>query len=212
MQIEIINEFIQNQLILRTKEKVTAVEAARWLDEAGILKDSNQRPGKNLRDLLREGLIIGQKQFSNNRWVINRVDVSTKKDKTGVKKGKNPPWERDELILALDLYFRHDPLHISDSHPEVVKLSKILNSLPIHQDRPDAIRFRNPNGVYMKLCNSYALMRVIMVQGYKEGENWKNRFGSEFADNPNHLREIAQGIIEGTFSVNSKVPINEDEE
>ncbi|MGI8551272.1 MAG: HNH endonuclease, partial [Dehalococcoidia bacterium] len=68
---------------------------------------------------------------------------------------KNPPWERDELILALELYFRHNPNHISQKqkHPEVVALSRVLNGLPIHADRSDAPTFRNPTGVYMKLAN-----------------------------------------------------------
>jgi 5-methylcytosine-specific restriction protein A len=66
---------------------------------------------------------------------------------------RNPPWQRDELILALDLYFRHPPNSISKTHPEVLALSELLNALPIHPHRPDAARFRNPAGVYRKLCN-----------------------------------------------------------
>jgi hypothetical protein len=66
---------------------------------------------------------------------------------------RNPPWQRDELILALDLYFRFPPSGISQDHPEVVRLSEILNALPIHAGRDGAATFRNPNGVYMKLCN-----------------------------------------------------------
>ena len=45
---------------------------------------------------------------------------------------RNPPWQRDELILALDLYFRHRPDTISKKHPEVAALSELLNKLPIH--------------------------------------------------------------------------------
>jgi 5-methylcytosine-specific restriction protein A len=66
---------------------------------------------------------------------------------------RNLPWQRDELILALDLYFRHRPDTISQKHPEVAALSELLNALPIHPDRPDRVRFRNLNGTYMKLCN-----------------------------------------------------------
>ncbi len=44
---------------------------------------------------------------------------------------KNPTWTRDELILALDLYFRVGLPRWSASNPEVIKLSKILNELPI---------------------------------------------------------------------------------
>ena len=63
---------------------------------------------------------------------------------------RNPPWQRDELILALDLYFRHRPDTIGKKHPEVAALSELLNKLPIHPDRPDTAKFRNVNGTYMK--------------------------------------------------------------
>jgi 5-methylcytosine-specific restriction protein A len=36
---------------------------------------------------------------------------------------RNPPWQRDELILALELYFRHRPDTIRKEHPEVEALS-----------------------------------------------------------------------------------------
>ncbi|NLN94686.1 MAG: hypothetical protein GX128_00720 [Bacteroidales bacterium] len=36
---------------------ITAVDAAAILDRKGILKDSESRPGKPLRDILRRGLI-----------------------------------------------------------------------------------------------------------------------------------------------------------
>ena len=68
---------------------------------------------------------------------------------------RNPPWSREELILALDLYLRrkNDPNPPSTRHVDVVELSKILNRLPLHGDRPDAARFRNPNSVNKKLGN-----------------------------------------------------------
>ena len=44
----------------------------------------------------------------------------------------NPKWTRDELILALELYMRVNPLHTSETNPEIVALSDTLNSLPIH--------------------------------------------------------------------------------
>jgi 5-methylcytosine-specific restriction enzyme A len=66
---------------------------------------------------------------------------------------KNPNWTIDELILSLDLYLRVNPIHTNENHPEIVKLSELLNSLPIHPRKTKRENFRNPNGVYMKLCN-----------------------------------------------------------
>jgi 5-methylcytosine-specific restriction protein A len=45
---------------------------------------------------------------------------------------RNPTWTEDELILALDLYFRAGRKWLPSDNPDVIHLSNILNSLPIH--------------------------------------------------------------------------------
>ena len=110
---------------------------------------------------------------------------------------RNPPWQRDELILALDLYFRHNPSHISSSHPEVIELSHTLNSLPIHRDKPDGVRFRNPNGVYMKMCNYLRLDPSYQGKGLERGGKLEEEIWLEFADDRELLRKVAQGIVDG---------------
>jgi hypothetical protein len=72
MDIDVINDHIQQQLRIRGMSEVTAVEAARWLEDAGLLKDSASRPGKPIRVLLRAARITGQRQEANSRWFINR--------------------------------------------------------------------------------------------------------------------------------------------
>jgi hypothetical protein len=67
-----ISRFLQNRLREKGLSEVTANDAAKWLDEAGLLKDSPTRPGKPLRDLLRAKQIIGQRQESNHRWFIDK--------------------------------------------------------------------------------------------------------------------------------------------
>jgi len=62
MDVEAINQFLQTELRRRQRDSVPAVEAARWLDGAGLLRDSEQRRGRPLRDLLRAGQITGQRQ------------------------------------------------------------------------------------------------------------------------------------------------------
>lgn len=71
-----INAFLQEELRRRRVAEVAAVEAARWLDEAAVLKDSGSRPGLPLRNLLRAGRIEGGVQrppMSHGRWFIERV-------------------------------------------------------------------------------------------------------------------------------------------
>jgi hypothetical protein len=67
-----IGAFIQRTLRSRHLASVTAVAAAGWLDDADMLRDSPERPGKPLRDLLRARKIVGQRQESNRRWYIDR--------------------------------------------------------------------------------------------------------------------------------------------
>src|SRR3954447_5145162 len=70
------------------------------------------------------------------------------------REARNPPWTRDELILALDLYVRHRPSIPGDRHPDVIELSDTLGRLAAAEGRAGAGgRFRNPNGVGMKLGN-----------------------------------------------------------
>jgi diadenosine tetraphosphate (Ap4A) HIT family hydrolase len=68
-----ISEFIQERLAAENLEEVTAVMAADWLDQVGLLADSPDRPGRNLRALLRGGQIHGAVQRppkKNGRWFI----------------------------------------------------------------------------------------------------------------------------------------------
>jgi hypothetical protein len=71
---DVISTFLQRRLKNLECDSTTAVEAAQWLDLAGILTDSQDRPGRPLRVLLREGRIKGQRQEPNGRWHIHRIE------------------------------------------------------------------------------------------------------------------------------------------
>ena len=74
--IDKINTFLQKELIKRRQPEVPAVEAAGWLDRAGLLNDSPTRPGLPLRNLLRSKKILGQVQIPNRkhgRWFIRKL-------------------------------------------------------------------------------------------------------------------------------------------
>jgi 5-methylcytosine-specific restriction enzyme A len=112
----------------------------------------------------------------------------------------NPKWQRDELILALDLYFRCKPSHINSANEDVLKLSQILNALPIHQERPDVEKFRNSNGVYMKLCNFLRLDPNYHGVGLQRGGKLEEQIWNEFAYNQTYLHQVAGSII---YSLNA---------
>jgi len=124
---------------------------------------------------------------------------------------RNPAWQRDELILALDLYFRHMPIHISKNHEEVKKLSDILNSISQHVEKPDEVRFRNPNGVYMKLCNFLKFDPSYSGKGLSQGGKMDEEIWHEFSGDRENLRKIAENIING-INVTERTEIPEDDE
>ena len=76
-----INLHLQQRLELDWREEVRAVEAARWLDKAGLLTD--RKGGLPLRNLLRAGRIAGQEQRPNRKngaWFIRRLAASRDPD------------------------------------------------------------------------------------------------------------------------------------
>jgi 5-methylcytosine-specific restriction enzyme A len=68
---------------------------------------------------------------------------------------RNPNWQRDESLLALDLYLQDGML--SNHHPKVIQLSTLLKRLWSSSSVPRSGSFRNPEGIAMKLANFASL-------------------------------------------------------
>lgn len=113
-----------------------------------------------------------------------------------VMKVRNPTWTREEIVLALDLYFRLEPNAITAKHPEIIRLSEILRGLAIHTQPPDARRFRNPNGVSMKLRNFLQYDPGYPGKGLSRGGKAEAEAWKEFERDRDRLRVIANSIRE----------------
>ena len=124
---------------------------------------------------------------------------------------RNPIWARDELILALDLYFRYNPGRISRNHPKVIELSQVLNGLEIHSQRADDPTFRNPNGVYMKMCNFRRVDPSFEGSGLSRGGGLEEQVWEEFASDRERLRRIAAAIKQSIGELSRLQPIGEEE-
>jgi 5-methylcytosine-specific restriction enzyme A len=124
--------------------------------------------------------------------------------------GRNPRWERDELILALDLYFQVRRRVPDDGEPEVIALSELLNALPIHADRPDQVRFRNPNGVVLKLANFRSLDQP--GHGMSRGGKGDRDVWAAFSSDPAGLHRMAEAIRNGFASPAAQPAADDDEE
>ena len=66
---------------------------------------------------------------------------------------RNPPWSRDELIVALEFYLRHSPSIPDKSSTAIAELSNFLNQLGKELHGETSATYRNPNGVYLKMMN-----------------------------------------------------------
>ena len=66
---------------------------------------------------------------------------------------RNPSWTRDELIVTLQFYLAHTPTIPGKNSEEILELSQFLNQLQFKLGGAVHEKFRNPNGVYMKLMN-----------------------------------------------------------
>lgn len=114
---------------------------------------------------------------------------------------RNPPWSRDELILALDLYMRHRPSFPDDKHPEVIALSQLLNELAT--TATGNASFRNPNGVAMKLMNFRRLDPDQQGRGLPGGGKREEDVWAVFSTDLARLRSTAAAIAAAVSNPNS---------
>jgi 5-methylcytosine-specific restriction protein A len=130
---------------------------------------------------------------------------------------KNPKWHRDEIILALDLYFRTEPGHIHARNPEIIELSEILNKLPIHEIRTDVVKFRNPNGVGLKLSNFLSIDPNYSGKGMESYSKLDYEVFMEFVNEKERLSKLAEQIKKTVLDENLnfklyKIENEEDDE
>lgn len=105
---------------------------------------------------------------------------------------RNPKWIRDEVILALDLYFQLEPGQIHSKNPLIIELSELLNELPLHSEKEE--RFRNANGVALKLSNFLALDDSYSGKGMSSTSKLDKEVFDEFKDHKDLLRRLANAI------------------
>lgn len=124
---------------------------------------------------------------------------------------RNPKWHRDEIILALDLYFDPNRGSIDSRNQKVIELSEMINKLPIFSDKPDEEKFRNPNGVSLKLSNFLAIDPGHNGKGMESYSKLDEEVFKEFVNDRERLRKVAQHIKEVVQSNDLLQKINEVE-
>lgn len=79
-------------------------------------------------------------------------------------------------------------------NPEIIKLSEMINQLPFDGDKPDEEKFRNPNGVGLKLCNFLALDPSYPGKGMGRHSELDAEVFNEFYSHREELRKVASEI------------------
>ena len=103
-----------------------------------------------------------------------------------------PNWTEDEVILALDLYFRKKSWDANSV--EVIELSEILNRLGIHDSGNKNAKFRNPSGVSLKLSNFAHLDPEYDGDGMKGGSKIDRKIWNKYSRDRGALSEMASKI------------------
>jgi hypothetical protein len=126
-------------------------------------------------------------------------------------------WTREEVILAMDLYvrigaFAGGPIPGNRS-AEIVGLSNLLHKLSAYPPELQGDKYRNPDGVYLKLMN----LRAVQTEGAHGMNAYSQRDAAvwrEYVDDLPRLHTEAEAIQarmqDGTVAPAQTGPVMED--
>src|SRR5690606_10151498 len=92
------------------------------------------------------------------------------------------------------LYFKLEPGQIHARNPAIIELSEMLNALPFSKAKTDAERYRNPNGVGLKLSNFLAIDPNYSGKGMQSYSKLDEQVFNEFVNDRSMLRKLATNI------------------
>jgi len=99
---------------------------------------------------------------------------------------RNASWNAEELIIALDLYFRAPPTKSSQNDPRIVEAARLLRRLSGHQ--------RTAASVYMKMRNFLRFDASSKSKGLARGARLEWAIWKGFHDDRALLRRTAKKI------------------
>ena len=109
---------------------------------------------------------------------------------------KNPKWTRDEIILTLAFYHKYYPFIPEKSSNEIRDLSRLLRKLS--ETKNDSInpKYRNENGVYMKLMNFHHLNPNHFGKGLHAASKLDSEIFMEFENKLENLNYLSEKLKE----------------
>lgn len=107
-------------------------------------------------------------------------------------------------MLAFDLYLRVGL--VNDVHSEVIALSELLRTLPLHSPETRSKTFRNPSGVARKLADIGTRDPLFPERKQTSGSRLDREIWVRFADDRTKGKETAAIIREAASMVISRAP------
>ncbi len=107
---------------------------------------------------------------------------------------RNPPWNKDELILALDLYFSLSYGQMDGKHPKVKILSNLLTLMNENEGFT-----RSVNSVSLKLANFKRIDPEFAGFGMVGGGNLEEEIWDKYYNNKKELRKDAITVKESVL-------------
>jgi len=107
---------------------------------------------------------------------------------------RNPPWSRDELIVALEFYLRHNPSIPGKGSTEISELSDLLNQMGQKMRGETSGTYRNPNGVYLKMMNLRRFDPDYSGRGMQRGNKDEETVWNLYAASPAKLNNVVASI------------------
>lgn len=157
-------------------------------------------------------------EFSGGKATVQRKLESLGFTVVDTSRKRNPDWTRDELILALEAYLKHRPRVPDNNTPEMAKLSAEVRKVAARLGLVGDAKFRNANGVSMKLANFRRLDRTYTESGkvgLPGGSKGEEEIWDEFADRPAVLAAAAATIraaMDTSDDLTSQTLVDDDEE
>lgn len=111
---------------------------------------------------------------------------------------RNPPWTRDELLVALDYYLSNPDDYFSPTGDGVLDLTSKISQVAKALGLTGSDTLRNANGVSMKLLNFRAHDPNHDTKGLSRGNKLEEVVWAEYADDPVALRKVVASILDVT--------------
>ncbi|MFJ3096015.1 HNH endonuclease [Streptomyces hydrogenans] len=108
-------------------------------------------------------------------------------------------WVRDELLLACALVAENDWHELRQGDPQVLELSDLLRSLPLHGDAAADQRFRSPNSVSRKTTD-IATAHPHHAGPMTKGGRATREIVADFLEHPSEMLAAARALREGVAS------------